>query len=184
MAFRFAESWYVELYAVAVGGSKTRDVLADQVPRAVMLQPDVAFVSVGGNDALRATPLARFEREYNEILDILQRHIPHIAVSGIGDLGSIPRLPALTRAVARIRAKSFDRAVRRVVQRHPGVLKTHTWSAGWDEFNTNPDAIFAADRFHASAYGHGIYSAAAMTAAEQIIARLATGSAEDRRSGS
>jgi lysophospholipase L1-like esterase len=181
LAFRFAAQWHVELHSLAVGGSKACDVLTDQVPRAIALQPDVAFVSVGGNDVLRSTPLARFEREYSEILDILQRHVPHIAVSGIGDLGSIPRLPAVTRSVARIRARSFDRAVRRAAHRHPGVLKTNTWSSGWDEFNTNPETVFAADLFHASAYGHGIYTAAAMTAAEQIIASLAEGVPQDGR---
>lgn len=170
-ATALAKDFLVELCSVAVGGSKARDVLASQVHEAIALRPDIAIVSVGANDALRATPIPRFEAEYDEILRLLQERVPGIAVSGVGDLGSIPRLPALARSIVRIRGRAFDHAVRRSVSRHPGVLKTDTWSPGWEEFNTNPDAIFAADLFHASAYGHGIYTAAIIPALEELVAR-------------
>ncbi len=172
VAFRLAKKFRVELHSVAVGGSKSRNVLATQLRAAIALQPDIAIVSVGANDAMRATPLARFEREYSEILDTLTQHVQGVAVSGVGDLGSIPRLPALARSMIRIRGRSFDRAVRRAVADHPGVLKTNTWSPGWNEFRTNPGEVFAGDLFHASAYGHRIYADAAMTAVSALVERL------------
>jgi lysophospholipase L1-like esterase len=173
VAHHLASEYHVEFHSVAVGGSKARDVLADQVHRAIALEPDLAMVSVGGNDALRGSSVERFQREYDQILGLLSSHVPHIIVSGVGDLGSIPRLPALTQSIARIRGRSFDRAIRRAVDRHPRVLKTDTWSPGWDEFNTNPDDVFAVDLFHASAYGHGIYTAAVMPAINITMQRLA-----------
>ena len=175
MAEHLADSYRVELCSVAVGGSKARDVLASQVHEAIALQPEIAIVSVGANDALRTTPVAQFEREYDQIIGLLADHVPGIAVSGIGDLGSIPRLPALARSIVRIRGRSFDHAVRRVTSRYPGVLKTDTWAPGWDEFLTNPDAIFAADLFHASAYGHRVYTAAIMPAIDELVARRSRG---------
>ena len=171
VARRLADRFHVELVSIAVGGSKTRDVIRDQLPAVAAIEPDIAFVSVGANDALRATPLLRFENEYRQILTGLTEHTPLVAVSGIGDLGSIPRLPALARSIVRIRGRSFDRAIRRAVADHPGVLKTHTWAPGFDEFRTNPDQVFAGDLFHASAYGHGIYTRAAMTAVEELLTR-------------
>lgn len=171
IAFRLAEKFRVELHSVAVGGAKTRDVLTTQLCAAIAVEPDIAIISVGANDAMRATPLSRFEREYREILDRLTHHVPGVAVSGVGDLGSIPRLPALARSVIRIRGRSFDRAVRRVVADYPGVLKTNTWSPGWNEFVTNPDEVFAGDLFHASAYGHQIYANAAMPAVNALLER-------------
>ena len=172
LANHLADDHCVELLAVAIGGSKTRDVLASQVHEAISFEPDIAIVSAGANDALRATPVSRFEAEFEQILTLLTRHVPcGVAVSGIGDLGSIPRLPALARSIVRIRGRAFDRAIRRAVSRFPGVVKTDTWSPGWDEFNTNPDAIFAPDLFHASAYGHGIYAAAMRPAVETLLAR-------------
>ncbi len=170
IASHLSDRVYVDVISVAVGGSKTRDVLAGQVPAAIATQPDIAFVSVGANDALRATSLPRFESEYRQILAHLTAHVPGIAVSGIGDLGSIPRLPALARSIVRIRGRSFDRAIRRAVADFPGVLKTNTWAPGFDEFRTNPGDVFAGDLFHASAYGHGIYTRAALTAVDELMA--------------
>lgn len=180
IALRLAERFRVELLSVAVGGSKTRDVIADQLQPAIAFGPDIAFVSVGANDALRATPVSRFEREYRQIVGQLDHHVPGVAVSGIGDLGSIPRLPALARSIIRIRGRSFDRAVRRTVADRPRVVKTHTWSSGWNEFLTNPDEVFAGDLFHASAYGHRIYTNAAMPAVEELVQRHLA--AENRKS--
>ncbi len=174
IAFSLSDRYRVELHSLAVGGSKASDVLAVQVAAAVALEPHIFIVSVGGNDALRATPVARFEREYDAILDRLTRHSRHVAVSGVGDLGTIPRLPAMARAIARNRARAFDRAIRRVVRRYPDVIKTDTWSPGWDEFATNPEAIFGADQFHASAYGHRVYTAAMRPAIDTLIKRIDT----------
>lgn len=176
IAQRLSDRYRVELRCVAVGGSKARDVIANQLRPALALAPDLAFVSVGANDALRTTPLRRFEREYRHIVAQLDRNVPGVAVSGIGDLGSIPRLPALARSVVRIRGRSFDKAIRRVVVDFPRVVKTNTWSPGWAEFVTNPDEVFAGDLFHASAYGHRIYTNAAMPAVELLVQRH-----EDRR---
>ena len=172
LARALCEPYAIDLRSVAVGGSKAKDVLADQVHRALALDPDICVVSVGGNDALRGTPLVQFERDFQEILALLTSRVSHIAVSGIGDLGSIPRLPALARAIARVRARAFDRAIRRVAYPYAQVVKTDTWSPGWDEFNTNPDAIFGGDQFHASAYGHRIYAEAMQPATEELIRRI------------
>jgi len=171
IARHLADRYRVELLSVAVGGAKTRDVIADQIQPAIAANADIAFLSVGANDALRGTPLSRFEREYREIVARLRQHIPGIAVSGIGDLGSIPRLPAPARSIVRIRGRSFDKAVRRVTAGFPDVVKTDTWSPGWGEFLTNPQQVFAGDLFHASAYGHGIYTHAAIPAVEVLVAR-------------
>jgi lysophospholipase L1-like esterase len=171
IARRLTDRYRVELISVAAGGSKTRDVIANQIQPAITCDADIAFVSVGANDALRGTQLSRFEREYRQIVAQLTTHIPGLAVSGIGDLGSIPRLPAVIRSIVRIRGRSFDRAIRRVAADFPDVIKTHTWSPGWDEFVTNPDVVFAGDLFHASAYGHRIYANAAMPAVEALLRR-------------
>lgn len=173
IAIHLSDRYRVELISVAVGGAKTRDVIAAQLPPALNADADLAFVSIGANDALRGTPMARFEHEYRQIVAQLDRHVPAVAVSGIGDLGSIPRLPALAKSIVRIRGRSFDRAVRRVVVDYPDVVKTNTWSPGWDEFVTNPGEVFAGDLFHASAYGHRIYTNAAMPAFETLLNRRA-----------
>ncbi len=159
LALGLADHARVEVCSVAVGGAKARDVLATQVVAAIATRPDIAIVSVGANDALRGTPLARFETEVDQILTRLQEAGVAVGVSGIGDLGTIPRLPDVPRRVARIRARMMDRALRRSVRRHPGVLKSDTWGPGWEPFvKGDPAVIFAPDMFHASGVGHGIYA--------------------------
>jgi lysophospholipase L1-like esterase len=162
--------YYVEIHSVGVGGSKSRDVLADQVGRALEANPDMAIVSVGANDALRATSVVRFEAEIDAILDRLTAGIPMVGMSGVGDLGTVPRLPDLARAFARVRARAFDSAIRRVVARHPGVVKSRTWGEAWKPFEEMPDVTFAPDQFHASAAGHAMFAAAAIPVVEKLLA--------------
>ena len=98
-----AERFYVNAVSVAVGGSKARDVLESQVDEALEHEPDIAYVVVGSNDALRGTPVARFEEEFDSVVAKLHADVPSVGLSGIGDLGTIPRLPHLARGIARIR---------------------------------------------------------------------------------
>lgn len=164
-----AERYFVELRSVGVGGAKARDVIADQVPRALDVGADMALVSVGANDALRATPIARYEDELGRIIGALEGAVPMIGVSGIGDLGTMPRLPDLARSLATVRSRSFDHAVRRVVARHPGVVKSRAWGELWQPFYDQPEVIFAADQFHASAAGHAVFAAAVIPVVETLL---------------
>ena len=79
IARHLSDRFYVELLSVAVGGSKTRDVISDQLHPAIEFKPDIAFVSAGANDALRATPLSRFESEFEHIVGQLDHHVPGVA---------------------------------------------------------------------------------------------------------
>jgi lysophospholipase L1-like esterase len=173
LALELADRYRVTVCSVAVGGSKARDVLADQVEAAIATRPDIALISVGANDALRGTPLGHFELQIDQILTRLQEAGIAIGISGVGDLGTIPRLPDLPRRIARIRARIMDRALRRSVLRHPGVLKTDTWGPGWEPFvKGDPAVIFAPDMFHASGVGHGIYADAMRVALDALVEQI------------
>jgi lysophospholipase L1-like esterase len=167
-ARHFASRHHVELISLAQGGSKAMDVVANQVDAVGGLDADLAFLSVGGNDGLRFTPIARFEEAYEQIISRLVDAAPAVAVSGVGDLGMIPRLPSLARGASRVRGRSIDSAIARVVSRYPGVVKSDTWHPMWDAFYHDLD-LWGADRFHASAKGHELFSRAAIPAAEAAL---------------
>jgi len=152
MAMHLANQYRVEAISVAVGGSKVHDVLTEQVDAALEIRPDIAYVAVGSNDALRGTPVARFESDFNRIVADLHDSVPAVGLSGIGDLGTIPRLPELAQGVARVRARAIDHAIQRVAARYPRTVKSNAWDvmAG---FAQKPE-LFAGDLFHASAEGH------------------------------
>ncbi len=166
-----SERYFVELRSVAVGGSKASELLRDQIDAALALEPDIALVSVGANDALRAVPVADYERDLGEILRRLTAKVPAVGISGIGDLGSLPRLPAVPRSWARVRGRSYNRAIVRVADRYE-VPKSETWGALWRPFSEGDLTVFAADRFHASARGHEIFAMSMVPVVGALLKRL------------
>jgi lysophospholipase L1-like esterase len=179
MAFRLASQYRVEAISFAVGGSKARDVLDEQVNAALAVEPDIAYLAVGSNDALRGTPVARFESDLDEVVNRLYKVVPAIGLSGIGDLGTIPRIPELARGVARVRARAMDRAVGRVAARYPRTVKSRVWDIMAIDFVQRPE-LFADDLFHASAEGHLAFA----TVGAPMVDRLVEVLEEKRDQGS
>jgi lysophospholipase L1-like esterase len=168
-ALALSERFHVDLLSLAIGGSKVAAVRDEQVHRAILAGGDLVIVCVGGNDALRGTPVRRFESAYSDMLATLTSGFPAVAVCGVGDLGTIPRLPALARGAARIRARAIDHAIGRVASAY-GVPKTRAWGPEYVAFEHDP-AVWAGDLFHASAEGHALYADATTPLAEEALRR-------------
>ena len=171
IASDLASHYFVELRSVAVGGARALHVLRDQVDAALALHGDMALISVGANDALRAVPVRDYERAIDEILRRLTAAVPAVGISGVGDLGSVPRLPTVARSWATVRSRAFNRAIARAASRH-GVAKSETWGPLWKPFSTGDPAFFAPDQFHASAAGHAIFAAAMGPVVETLLDQL------------
>ncbi len=167
MAMYLARNYHVEAVSVAEGGSKARDVLEVQVDAALGADPDIVYVAVGSNDALRGTPVARFEREFGEAVDRLCEAAPVVGLSGIGDLGTIPRLPILAQGVARVRARAIDSAIARVADRHDNAVKSNAWDV-MSTFAADPE-MYGDDLFHASAKGHLAFARVGTPMADRLL---------------
>lgn len=168
MAMHIGRHYRVEAISFAVGGSKARDVLNEQVDAALASEPDIAYVAVGSNDALRGTPVARFESEFDDVVARLYESVPAIGLSGIGDLGTIPRIPELARGVARVRARAIDKAIARVAARYPRTIKSRVWDVMAIDFAQRPE-LFADDLFHASADGHLAFATIGTPMADRLV---------------
>lgn len=182
IAHRYAEGHRVELISLGVGGSRARDVVEGQLDAAVGLRPDIAVVSVGSNDAIRAAPLRRFAADLDLIVGRLEEASGAVLVMGMGDLGSIPRLPRSLRPYLTRRSRLFDGACIRVTVAHPRAVKVHTRGHMVDAFWEDP-SLFAPDLFHASATGHAAFAEAAgpaFEAAYRIALRRRPGGAGSR----
>jgi lysophospholipase L1-like esterase len=158
----------VHAQSVAEGGSKIQDVLTSQVDAALALQPDIVYLSAGSNDALRGTPIQRFENDYNEAVARLHAAVPAVGLSGIGDLGTIPRLPELIKGIARIRARAVNNAVARVAVQYPRAIKSNAWDVMESAFGSEPE-LFGDDLFHASAEGHLMFATVARPMADRLV---------------
>jgi len=152
-----ADRYRVELISIGVGGSRVRDVIEGQLAEAVRLRPDLAVVSVVTNDAIRATPLARFRRDLDLILSRLEEVAAAVILLGMGDPGSVPRLPPTIRPFVTWQGRRFDAACVEVATRHPRIIKVNSrgrmTSAFWED-----RSLFAGDLFHANGRGHGVFA--------------------------
>ena len=169
VALHLTDRYFVDLISVAVGGSKSRDVLAQQVEDALQHHPDLALVSVGANDALRGTLISRYESELDQIIGRLHSHAGAIVVMGVGDLGTLPRLPASVRGIATWRSRMFDDATARVVSQYSRIAKASNWGEEADPFATRDLALFASDQFHASGEGHRVFAARVIPATDRAV---------------
>lgn len=167
MALHLSGRYRVEAVSVAVGGAKAKDLLADQVDAALLARPDIAYVAVGSNDALRGTPIARFESDFDRAVERLCAAVPAVGLSGIGDLGTIPRLPLLAQGIARVRARAIDHAIARVADKYPNAIKSNAWNV-MSRFPENPE-MYAEDQFHASAQGHLAFARVGIPMADHLL---------------
>jgi lysophospholipase L1-like esterase len=162
------DRFHVTMDSYAVGGSTARDVLEAQVPRLIEHQYDVAIVSVGANDMLRGIPTRRFHTDLAAIVDALTPVSGAIVLSGVGDMGSIPRLPWLLRWPAHNRGRAADRAHADVASHRAHVFKVPIWDRAAD-FRADL-TLWSPDLFHASSSGHALFAEVAMPTISDALA--------------
>ena len=170
VANHLAERFCVDLESIAVGGSRAADVIRDQLPLALDADADLAILSVGGNDALRATSLHQFREALDHMVSALHESSGAVLVSGLGDLGTMTRLPRTARLFASRRARSYDRAIEGVVGAYKRASKTTAWHAAWKALEDEPERYFAQDRFHFSEHGHGLFAQMAIPTIDALVA--------------
>ncbi len=168
-----ARDHHVELVSLAEGGAKSRDVLEQQVPAAVGRQWDLAIVSVGSNDVMRFVPVWRFARRLDAVVDKLRPWCRAIILFGVGDIGSIPRLPYPADRLAAGAGHVADWVHRRVAARHD-VAKIDQWRLTTAAFNSGPH-MFSPDLFHPSPLGHQAWANALIPTIDEVTERLPNG---------
>ncbi len=149
----------VDVASHAVGGSRVRDVLRDQLDAVLASRPDIVVVAVGTNDALHLTPLVDVERSFRRLVSRLVAEVPAVVVGGVGDLGGIERVPFPLSAAIRAQGRRVNRVIRTVVadsDAHYVDVSTVDHA-----FRRGGAGLFVADRFHPNEYGHALWASAA-----------------------
>lgn len=125
---------------------------------------DVILVSVGVNDVTGLTPQPVWERRLAVLLDRLRAHSPQavIGLAGLPPLGRFPLLPEPLRFASGQRARSFDRAARRVASLRDGVVHLPV------DFETTAGS-FSDDGFHPSESSYAFFGRAM---AERLVSEL------------
>jgi lysophospholipase L1-like esterase len=164
---RLSENRHVILRSFAVGGSRAGDLIDEQMEEAIGFRADIIFVSVGANDAIKGVPRRRFEEHLDYLIGGLAETGAVVIQSGVGDLGSIPRLyPPLSNIVSR-RALGFDQVHWRIADRH-GTAVVHQRSDSDGPWYKDR-GLWSADLFHVSAAGHARWADTIWKTVEPLI---------------
>ena len=149
------------LTVLAVSGARVAEVLARQVPLVAPLHPDLVLISVGANDTTHLTGRGDFRRSYEKLVRALPAGVP-VVLLGIPDMGSIARFAQPLRAIAGGRGRRLDAEVRRVATGTGAVYCDIAGPTG-PAFRHDPRRYFAADDFHPSDAGYGLWADAILT---------------------
>ena len=166
IAIDLSDRFHVELTSLAVGGAQSADVLRGQVPAAIEIETDIALISVGGNDVLRATPVWVFERNLEAIVAAMRTSARAVVLMGVGDIGTIPRFPVPLDRLATLTGRLADGVHARVAARY-GVGKADHW--GWSAEAFRELRMFSPDLFHPSPAGHLVWADAVMPEIERAL---------------
>jgi lysophospholipase L1-like esterase len=145
---------------LAVSGARVADVLEDQVPKVAGLEPRLILISVGANDTIHLTGRGTFRDTYEKVVRALPNGVP-VVLLGVPDMGAIPRFAQPLRAVAGWRGRNVDAEVRRVAADTGAVYVDIAGPTG-PPFRRHPGRYFAADDFHPSDAGYGLWADAVL----------------------
>jgi lysophospholipase L1-like esterase len=156
---KLTADYRIRVVSLATGGVKVGQVVEDQLSRALMERWDVAILSAGANDAIRAGFGPVVETQLSRIVDALLDVSARVILLGVGDLGSSPRALFPFDHLLRYRGKALDRVHFRIAADRERVYKVPMWERSAAEFNARND-IWAADQFHPNRVGHAIWAKA------------------------
>ncbi|WP_244242394.1 SGNH/GDSL hydrolase family protein [Nocardioides seonyuensis] len=143
----------VRLRSAAHVGSETSMVRAQLASLPAGYRADVAVVVVGGNDVTHRVRTADSVQHLREVLEPLLAAGTEVVVGTCPDLGALPALPQPLRALASRSSRQLAAAQLDLVTGLGGHAVSLAEVVG-PFFITQPDDMFAVDRFHPSGAGY------------------------------
>jgi lysophospholipase L1-like esterase len=151
-----ADGFRVELKVLGVSGARVKDVLEEQVPAAIALDPDLVFIGIGANDVTHVTPLSRVQVDTGEVLQRLERNTDaEIVIAGAPDMRAPAFLEPL-RSIAGWRGRRVTEAIEEAATKERVSVVELARQTG-PMFATDPDRFHSADDFHPSAAGYKLW---------------------------
>ncbi|HYO60909.1 MAG TPA: SGNH/GDSL hydrolase family protein [Actinomycetota bacterium] len=142
----------IRLSVLGESGARVRDVLDEQVPAALELDPDVIFVGIGANDVTHLTSLGEVRELMRAILGRLDDTGAAIVVAGAPDMRALAWAEPL-RSLAYLRGKQVATAIEEEARgAGAGVVELAEETGPF--FAEDPGGHFSEDQFHPSALGY------------------------------
>jgi lysophospholipase L1-like esterase len=150
----------VVLESVAVSGARAAD-MPGQAAKALALDPDVALMLVGANDATHLTKLDEVREDVGAAVAALRKAGVGVVVGTCPDMGA-RNIPQPLRAISAFRGRQVGSAERVAVTEAGGVPVNLEELVG-PAFRADPSTA-ASDLFHPSDRGYALWSEALLPA--------------------
>jgi lysophospholipase L1-like esterase len=162
-----SESFHVTLRSFAVGGSMAHNLVEKQLQPALGFDPDLVFLSVGANDVLKGVSPSRFEENLDTLVSAFRDEGVAVVQSGVGDLGTIPRLMPPLRNIFSRRALRFN-AIHEKVASARGSFVVPQRDSPVEMWRRDRE-MWSADLFHVSARGHAVWADLGWTTVQEAL---------------
>jgi len=143
----------VRLRTAAQVGAETSMLRAQLAGLPPGYRPDVAVIVVGGNDVTHRVRTADSRAHLAEAVSALRDLGTEVVVGTCPDLGTLTALPQPLRSLARIASRQLASAQREATVELGGLAVSLADVVG-PFFVSQPDEMFAEDRFHPSGAGY------------------------------
>jgi len=154
----------VRLTVLAKSGARAADAADLQAAQLAELDADWIIVAIGSNDVVHLTSRSEFRRQLERLLDSVDAATPkRVVVLGVGQFAGTPLFAQPLRWISGVRARSINADVRAAAERH-GALFVDIIGRVGRGFVGDPERYHAADRFHPSDDGYGLWAKATLDA--------------------
>lgn len=150
----------VDVRVIAHSGDQVGDVVRDQLPRVKAIAPDAVVISIGANDTIHLKSVGAFGGTYRRLIEGLVAEgvdAERIVLVGVPDMGSPTRLMQPLRSIAGWRSRRLDKEVRAVAKaqrtRYVNLFRETS-----TPIRANPKKYLAADKYHPSDAGYGLWA--------------------------
>lgn len=151
----------------AVVGAKSVD-LARQVTRALSAPPHLVVIIIGANDITNGVSIGTATAHLADAVTRLRAANAQVIVGTCPDLGTVRPVGPPLKWVARTRSRSLAAAQTKAVLTAGGhAVGLHALLG--PEFEANPDALFAPDRYHPSALGYARLAEVMIPMARELL---------------
>jgi len=147
-----ADGYRVELTGLGVSGARVADVLAEQVPVAISLDPDLIFIGIGANDATHLTRLSDIEADMTSIIERIVDDGTELVVAGAPDMRARAFHEPL-RSLVGYRGRRVTATIEATAERS-GIPSVPLARLTGPFFAEDPDAHYARDDFHPGRMGY------------------------------
>lgn len=158
----------VAFYNLGKSGSAVRDVLENQVKKAIELKPNLVTISVGSNDILQRRFQNHFGKDLHAVLAKLRTQTnAEIVMNNIPDFSITSAVPSYLKMISGYIVKKMNLIIQKAAEKYQVVLvDLYFYSSIYG--TTYPEAV-SDDNFHPSDFGYALWANTIISHIRHII---------------